>query len=204
MLGLDDYGSDSDTSPPGSPKAPAKVVKPVSHIPKKPQKAPKKFSIALPAPKEVNAGEDEREDDRPAKKRKTGAGVSSLLSMLPTPKSSNPLPTPQRVLGSGAGPGLKFRTQTSNEVFVAPKIDMEKEEFTTELIPPEPSDPISATLFRPTSVAKGRKNISVEEHNINQTTAKPSSAPAKPVSSAPAIDFFSLGQLELSNDIAEV
>ena len=104
MLGLDNYGSDDDTSQPSSPQ-PAPTTKVVV-----PRKHPKKIAIALPAlPKEPSVDEEDEEGaERPLKKRKTGGG-SSLLSMLPTPKQRDALPAAQRVLGGGSkGPMLNL------------------------------------------------------------------------------------------------
>lgn len=78
MLGLDGYGSDSDeeASPPIAPSKPKPKKKKIG-IPLLPQK--------VPPPED----DDELDDERPPAKRprlESGAGVSSLLSMLPAPK----------------------------------------------------------------------------------------------------------------------
>ncbi|KAF9533026.1 mitotic checkpoint regulator, MAD2B-interacting-domain-containing protein, partial [Crepidotus variabilis] len=195
MLGLDNYGSDSDTSPPATPNITAKTTNSAKPTNKVQKLSKKKITFAIPsisAPKDEDATvEQDNEDEPPSKKRKTGAGASSLLTMLPTPKSKNPTSAPQRVLGGGSGPGLNFR-QSKAQTFSAPEFDtLEPEsEFTSEMPDSEPELSTSSMLFRPTSVGKGRKNISIEEHNVNQAVAKP--PPAKPANSAPAVDFFSL------------
>ncbi len=182
MLGLDDYGSDSDSSRPGSPRADTTSHKSVPKL----RRAPKKITIALPT---ISSKDDNEEEDfeRPAKKRKT-AGVSSLLSILPTPKQSIPVPVPQRVLGRGLGRGLHIRSQSSAESTT------QDETESTSTVSKVDKNP-STTLFRPTSLAKGRKNISVEEHSINQPRTEKPPLQEPSTLSEPAVDFFSIGEL---------
>ncbi|KAF8212207.1 mitotic checkpoint regulator, MAD2B-interacting-domain-containing protein [Mycena galopus ATCC 62051] len=184
-LGLGDYGSDSenggdsDNDAP-TPSIPAKLSKPApsTKMALPPVKQKKKVTIGLPALKPVDGDEDELKDERPPAKKprlETGAGKSSLLSMLPAPKQKNPvLPPPERVLGGGSGPGLVFNT--SRRTF---------KDVSTE----SEAEPSTSFSFRPPSLAKGRSNISLEE---GATNAPPRTAPK--VSAAPAVDFFSLGK----------
>ena len=141
MLGIEDYGSDSDVS--DSPK----------HNPPKAKRAPKKITISLPS-LPVTEGAENSEDERPVKKRRTGAGTSSLLSMLPMPKQ-------------------KTLPQSRNH------------ELTTQASESQDAPP----AFMPSSLGKGKKNISVEGVNVNQT-----SQPRHPPETAPAADFFALSE----------
>lgn len=175
MLGIEDYGSDSDSEQ-SLPDISTTVVSPKTT---KTLRGPKKITISLPS---ISNTHDilEAGDERPAKKQKTGgAGSSSLLSMLPLPKQVNLVPQAQRVLGGGTGPGLKFHASTST-MNGSPSVDQEATSQDVCYVEP-------ATLFRPTSVSKGRKNISLEETSIKPTDAIP-----KETTSA-ALDFFSLG-----------
>lgn len=188
MLGLDDYGSDSDSSRPGSPRADTTSQKSVP----KTRRAPKKITIALPTISSKDDHEGE-EFERPAKKRKT-AGVSSLLSILPTPKQNTPVPA-QRVLGRGAkSRELAVRSQSSVESTILPETTAQGDETESTSIA-STADDLSknpTTLFRPTSLAKGRKNISVEEHSINQPWTEKTPLQRPSTSSEPAVDFFSI------------
>ncbi|KIM49077.1 hypothetical protein M413DRAFT_15276 [Hebeloma cylindrosporum] len=179
MLGIEDYGSDSDSEQ-SLPDISTTVVSPKTT---KTLRGPKKITISLPS---ISNTHDilEAGDERPAKKQKTGgAGSSSLLSMLPLPKQVNLVPQAQRVLGGGTGPGLKFHASTST-MNGSPSVDQEATSQDVCYVEP-------ATLFRPTSVSKGRKNISLEETSIKPTDAIP-----KETTSA-ALGFFSLGGCSL-------
>jgi len=185
MLGLDDYGSDSDTD------LPKKSPELVSAAPaKKTQRPPKKIAIALPTIRDAPA--DEREDiERPTKRQKTGAGASSLLSMLPTPKQANPsLPATQRILGGGGAKGSSFAFRTQS-VAIPPDTEDEKG-LPVAVVPEHDAEQSTVPLFRPPSLAKGRKNVSVEEPGIIRTT-KSSMHTSLP---APVVDFFSLGEAD--------
>lgn len=215
MLGIEDYGSDDESSRSGSPEPVQK--RSTSRLPKplpkatKSQRAPKKITIALPSLSAPSKDDLDREpgNDRPLKKQRTGAGVSSLLSMLPTPKESNPTPPTQRVLGGGSGRGLNFQTksqtQSAESTSFQPTIDDASHggDAPVQAEDSEPS-PAPSTLFRPTSLAKGRRNISIEETNVYQvkptqpvTTIQSTatSAPAPVPVPAPASDFFSFSSL---------
>jgi len=188
MLGLDDYGSDSDTD---LPKKSPQLVSSSQPV-KKTQRPLKKIAIALPTIKDAPA--DEPEIERPTKRQKTGAGASSLLSMLPTPKQVNPsLPATQRVLGSGGAKGSAFAFHTQSAA-ISPNTAVEDENGFPVAVFPEQDAPeqSAAPLFRPPSLAKGRKNVSVEEPGVTRTT-KSSMQKCLP---APVVDFFSLGEVD--------
>ncbi|CCX08480.1 Similar to Cell cycle control protein cwf20; acc. no. Q9USK4 [Pyronema omphalodes CBS 100304] len=103
MLDLD-YGSDSDSSETETfvtPRAPSPPPKPTSglfSLLPKPKKGKDKDANANPdAPKKivVNLPKfDDVEEDRPAKKARTGGGISGLSAMLPAPKRKAPVGAP--------------------------------------------------------------------------------------------------------------
>jgi proline-rich protein PRCC len=184
MLGLEDYGSDSDNDRPKS------LVSRTPQPAKKTQRPPKKFAIALP-PVKASSPVDECEDiERPMKRQKIAVGASSLLSMLPTPKQAMPsLPT-QRVLGGSSANGLTFAFRAQSATAVKDEGDP------AAVVQGQTADAQGqsiATLFRPPSLAKGKKNVSVEEPGINRSaiTSKQKSLPA------PTVDFFSLGEADI-------
>lgn len=209
LAGVEDYGSDNDSDDHSSqPSSTSKAVNPskkstfslsspsvlASHAsskidlpPPKPKRGPKKITVGQPTLS--NEGEDEV-DERPAAKKQrleSSAGRSSLISMLPAPKQKVPvLPTPQRVLGGGGGPGLVFNK--SRPTVTDSKIDFGSES-TEDHLPVEEEDETpkaSSTLFRPSSLGKGRANISLEED-------KPPPRTAPQVTATSTADFFSLG-----------
>ncbi|EEB95013.1 hypothetical protein MPER_06083 [Moniliophthora perniciosa FA553] len=124
MLGLEGYGSGSDSddnTPQASPpklKKPTMTAKSSSSLslpaPSGGTKAKTKRKVAIGLPELKPAGNEDQVDDEDkhtAKKPRleAGAGRSSLLSMLPAPKQKAPvLPAPERVLGAGKSPGLVF------------------------------------------------------------------------------------------------
>ncbi|KAF8892555.1 mitotic checkpoint regulator, MAD2B-interacting-domain-containing protein [Infundibulicybe gibba] len=177
MLGIEDYGSGSDNDSSTEQKKPATKTK-----------RPKKITIGLPTLAR-RADEDDLKDEKPPTKKprlESGAGFSSLLSMLPAPKQTNPtLPKPERVLGGGGGPGLVFNTSNSTTSNANDAVDA----IST---PREPS-----TLFLPPSLAKGKSNISLDEEK-----PRPSKATTPPQSKQePAMDFFSLGSTASSSKV---
>src|SRR6267154_5607929 len=129
---VDAYGSDSSDNNSGdehtrSSRSPPRRNKSTSHslppshsstsgssslnLPTpKAKRAPKKIAIDLPALPKDNSPDNDGEDSRPAKKPRTdsrGAGSSALFSKLPAPKMAAPVKAaPERILGSGKGPGL--------------------------------------------------------------------------------------------------
>nr|GAT58651.1 predicted protein [Mycena chlorophos] len=172
-LGLGDYGSDSEhESDTESSVAPPAVSKPVAAAPAPKKRPPKKITIGLPTLGPAPEA-DELDDERPPAKKarlESGAGRSSLLSMLPAPKDKNPvLPPPQRALGGGAAPALTFNS--------TPKVETATSGDALK------SNPIA---FRPASLAKGRANVNVEEGAKSKSTTAP-----RPTA-APSVDFFSL------------
>lgn len=169
--------------PPPSKPAASRIATSVS-------KAKKTKKIAIGLPELGKSGEsDEDEDVPPAKKPRleTGAGVSSLLSMLPAPKVKNPTPAPApRVLGGGGGPGLVFNASSSRPSLpIVHNEDAGADEDTPSIALSPPKMALSRLL--PPSLAKGRSNVNVEDV---QPALK---VTARPAPSAPAVDFFSLG-----------
>ena len=186
MLGVEGYGSgsdsDSDAETTTTTTAPIRSapVKPtttqkstISLPPPKQAKRPKKIAIDLPKP---NKGDDRGDDPEqpPTKKTRTdgkGAGVSSLLFMLPAPKQVAPAQPPQRerVLGGGNAPALSFTS--------APQSAHDGPDRLTVAKP---------NLFVPNSITRGKANVSTEDSEAG---------PSRPraTSSAPVVDFFALG-----------
>ncbi|EIN07335.1 hypothetical protein PUNSTDRAFT_136020 [Punctularia strigosozonata HHB-11173 SS5] len=220
MLGVEDYGSDNESGDesvctPKLPIASASKQPPSSQKPtgglglalpppsagtsSKPTKKTKKIAIGLPSLSKTSDDEAEANDDQPPPAKKArlenGAGRSSLLSMLPAPKQKAPiLPKPERVLGGGQGPGLVFNTSRSSAVASVP---IEEEAVDAEdsavPVPGEDHAPTPSTFMLPSSLRKGKANVSLED-------PAPKSTPApKPISSAPAVDFFSLGSTSSSS-----
>lgn len=169
-------------------------------LPPPKKKAPKKITIGLPSLSN-NVDDNAQLDDRPAKKPRleSGAGSSGLLSMLPAPKNKAPvLPAPQRVLGGGKGPGLVFKTtpsqpQSTQQASVEDDQDdddsapVNEAPSGTSILEEFAESKSTSMSFMPTSVKRGKANISTEERH---TAPKVS---LLKVSSVPAIDFFGLG-----------
>ena len=156
MLGIEDYASDSDASEPKESDPSSKT-----------KRAPKKFTISLPSLPATDSTENS-EDERPAKKRRTGAGSSSLLSMLPTPKQNSVKQSQVNISGT--------------------KTEILDHKLGTQAfkVPDAPLLPLSSSLsLMPTSLGKGKGNISVEEVNIRQAAQSRHSS---------ATDFFALGE----------
>ena len=179
MLGVESYGSGSESEHEDSVKPrDAKAFPIVLPAPKGTSalkaKRPKKITIGLPS---LLASVDEEQDEPPTKKARTsGAGASSLLSMLPAPKQAAPVP--QRVLGRKSGSGLVFNAPRST-----PSQPMNDQEASEPLTSDKTS---TSTSFLPPSLAKGKANISLEDET--KASSKPA-APSRPSS----IDFFALG-----------
>ncbi|TRM56217.1 mitotic checkpoint regulator, MAD2B-interacting-domain-containing protein [Schizophyllum amplum] len=212
-LGLEGYGSGSDSdsdveATPAMPtnKRPAPQSPSSSKLALPPPKASqprtgtRKVKIGLPSLKPVADDEDDFESEKPPAKKPRltpgAGGKSALLSMLPAPKEKNPKPpAPERVLGGGRGQGLVFHTRSSTS---AVDVEADDADEQSASVPPpaashsapEPTPSASAppSMFMPTSLKKGRANISLEEHGVSRSTAKPPVIPA-----APVVDFFSLG-----------
>ncbi|KAI0957241.1 hypothetical protein AcW1_005699 [Taiwanofungus camphoratus] len=189
--------------PTNAPAAPSSASTPFSGLSlpaPKTRRAPKKITIGLPElPPETSKGDDV-DARRVAKKPRlesleSKARSSALLSMLPAPKNTAPVTiTQERVLGGGRGPGLVFNTTASRSSRTSTVEDVEdaKEEGDAtehaETANPVKNVPIP---FLPPSLVKGKANISVEETNDRPQTLV--HAP----SSAPAVDFFSIGKTGL-------
>ncbi|KAG6886048.1 hypothetical protein C0992_004705 [Termitomyces sp. T32_za158] len=206
MLGIEGYGSGSDDD---SDHETVSAVKPTIPAPKHAASTPKS-GLALPPPKakrtkkitiglpslsaDSHTENDDLVEERPVAKRprlETGAGKSSLLSMLPAPKEKAPVaPVSERVLGGGKGRGLDFG---ASRTYAHPRVDDEDAEDIA--IPSTTSEPQNAHVpqaadslpFLPLSLKKGRPNVSLED---DKPKPKPQ-PPQKP--GAPAVDFFSLG-----------
>ena len=206
MLGVEDYGSDSDNEYSPNAPTPAKEtdalpfkhpapVKPATTGSKatiKAKRPAKKIAIGLPTlPAEP---EDDLDAGRPPVKKQrlhSGAGSSSLLSMLPAPKQADPVvPPPERVLGAGRRPGLVFDNSRSINTPAFPLVDNTASEDVDDSTDPRDTLEVeSTTLFRPTSLK--RANISVEERSEPPKKVLPK------VSSPPPTNFFSLGSYVL-------
>lgn len=171
MLGIEDYGSGSESEPEDSPapKADATVI-----TTSKPKRS-KKITIGLPS---LPTSVDNEHDEPPTKKARTSAGASSLLSMLPAPKQTAPVP--QRVLGGKSGPGLVFSSSRS-----IPSQFVNDQETSDTLALDRTSD-LASTSLLPPSLTKGKANISLE-NKLNASSKL--AVPSKPSS----VDFFALG-----------
>jgi proline-rich protein PRCC len=195
---VDAYGSDSSDDNSGDehtpkPRPPPRQSKPTSlslappshsstsgssslNLPApKVRKAPKKIAIDLPAlPKDTSADNDS-EDGRPAKKPRTdsrGAGSSALFSKLPAPKMAAPVKAaPERILGSGKGPGLVFNSAPSQRAQDTSRIspNVNSQQIT------EVEQSASSLPFTPASVRKGKASVSLE-FSSSEKTPNPSSS----------------------------
>lgn len=215
MLGIDDYGSDSDSdvgetpastaSKPSALPTQAPLAKPSLSLPP-PAAAPKpsgglnlpppksskrrdgpvRITVDLPKPKAPEDGEETASKPvikEPGAKTK-GAGASSLLAMLPKPKQAVPTlskPKPPRVLGGGASssyddPGVIMPFDFSN--------NHENDSKSTSS-GGDDSSTIASTSFIPMSTTRPKPKSTPQ--GVNPPT------PKLPASSAPAVDFFSLG-----------
>ncbi|KAJ8521629.1 hypothetical protein ONZ45_g1679 [Pleurotus djamor] len=197
LAGLGDYGSDSDSDSETLQNPPSQTEKKLNLPPPQSKpKRPKKIAIALPA-----LAKDDLDDEKPPPKKprlESGAGSSSLMSMLPAPKVKHPVVQPERVLGGGKGPGLVFKTAPSSNPIppqaivgddedVAESLDT-SHDTTTDTNPPSTSLPMI-----PTNLSKRKANISVEDtvrHKAVRTVA------------APSVDFFGLGTSTTSKSSA--
>ncbi|KAI9509615.1 mitotic checkpoint regulator, MAD2B-interacting-domain-containing protein [Russula earlei] len=155
----------------------------------KAKKPPKKIAIDLPALPKDDSADHDSDEARPSKKLRTentrGAGSSALFSRLPAPMLAAPVkPAPERVLGSGQGPGLVFKKFPSQKPQDTPD--------TPSNVGPEASldameNERSLSLpFMPASVRRGTANVSLEESSSKGTV--------NPLDSSPSavMDLFSL------------
>lgn len=202
---VDAYGSDSGDEHTSRSKSPPRQNKstslslPPSHssasgssslnLPTpKVKRAPKKIAIDLPALPKDNFPDNDSEDTRPAKKPRTdsrGSGSSALFSKLPAPKMPAPVKAPpERILGSGKGPGLVFNNAPSQRAQDTSRIsyDVDVQYSPAEVTEVEQS--AVSLPFTPLSVRKGKANVSLES---------PSSEKAPDPSSTGGVDVFSLG-----------
>lgn len=198
---LVDYGSDDsgdESTPPELNKSTSPSL-PSSHasgsgssgltLPApKVKRAPKKIAIDLPALPKDDSVNHESDGAPLAKKPRTetrGTGSSALFSRLPAPKSVAPVKaTPERVLGSGNGPGLVFNNpppqmvrntfRTPSNVDTQSGLDGTEEEHSVSV------------PFMPVSVMKGKANVSLEESFSKGKASAPDASPPA------AVDLFSL------------
>lgn len=175
MLGLDDYGSDSeddsvDVTTPGP--GPSKSVHATANSTKSTFALPppksitgqsnntqkkKVIKIAIERPQNLKHDDEDTEERATKKRRLEPVGKSSLIGLLPAPqKMASELPAKERVLGGGGGPALVFKSLSTNA--------------TDETLP-------SVTSFLPPSLAKN-KNKDVQNASESSSTG---------------IDPFSLG-----------
>ncbi|KAJ3913723.1 mitotic checkpoint regulator, MAD2B-interacting-domain-containing protein [Lentinula edodes] len=206
MLGIEDYGSGSDSDGEGTSQRlqPIQIKNSSISLPppsstKGPAKKKKTIAISLPTLKHADDGDDDdmQLEMLPAKKAKTGtgAGFSSLLSMLPAPKQKAPVPSaPERVLGGGNGPGLVFNT--SRPATTAAALFTEDEESISGADEPTLEGLTSSSTsfaFRPPSVARGKANISLEEEKPRVTLK------SRDPTSTMSADFFGLASTSSSS-----
>jgi len=197
---VDMYGSDNsgDESTPPQLNNSASLSLPSSHtsgsgssgltLPApKVKKAPRKIAIDLPALPKDDSANHESDEAPPAKKPRMetrGTGSSALFSRLPVPKSAAPVKvTPERVLGSGNGPGLVFNNpppQRVQNTFGTPSnVDAQSGLDGTE-------EQSVSLPFMPVSVMKGKANVSLEESFSKGKVSAPDPSPPA------AVDLFSL------------
>ncbi|KAH9966797.1 mitotic checkpoint regulator, MAD2B-interacting-domain-containing protein [Russula dissimulans] len=159
------------------------------------KKAPKKIAIDLPALSKDDSADPDSDEARPAKKPRTetrGAGSSALFSKLPAPKLAAPVKAaPERVLGGGKGPGLVFNNPLPQRI-----------QDTSETLPDvKPQAPLEAAEeeqsvslpFMPTSVRRGKANVSLEVSSSMGTVNAVDPLPPS------ATDLFSLSTAKASS-----
>jgi len=157
------------------------------------KRVPKKIAIDLPALPKDNSPENDSEDARPAKKPRTdsrGGGSSALFSKLPAPKMAAPVKVaPERILGSGKGPGLVFNTAPSQSTQDTSRplsnVDLQDSPEVTEV-----EQSTSSLPFTPESVRKGKANVSLEGPSSEKVPDPPSTA---------GTDIFSLRSAKSSS-----
>ena len=155
---------------------------PALSLPAPKAKKSKKITIDLPALTKDVSSEYDGNEARPAKRPRTearGAGSSALLSMLPAPKLAAPVKgAPERILGSGKGPGLVFHEPPSQMTKDTP--------YNDDVAAVEQETEKADLPFMPTSVRKGKANISLEESSVKATSY--TRGPPSPTT----VDLFSL------------
>ncbi|KAJ4474521.1 mitotic checkpoint regulator, MAD2B-interacting-domain-containing protein [Lentinula lateritia] len=205
MLGIEDYGSGSDSDGEGTSQClppiqseKSSISLPPPSLTNGPIKKKKTIAISLPTLKHADDSDDDVMIERPpAKKAKagTGAGFSSLLSMLPAPKQKAPVPSaPERVLGGGDGPGLVFNNLRPAAATTA--LSVEDEESISGVDEPTLEGLTSSSTsfaFRPPSVARGKANISLEEEKPRVTLK------SRDPTSKMSADFFGLASTSSSS-----
>lgn len=164
-----------------------------SAVPSK-QKRTKKIAINLPS-----LPPEDEDEGPPTKKARvtssTGAGKSSLLSMLPTPKQPVPVieKKQERVLGGGGGPGLVFRAPRGEARHHEPDTGELSIDATHEEDAERGGGSAPSTSIHPSSLKKGRANVSLETDGPSKPKPPAPASKQPPKSAAPPVDFFSLG-----------
>ncbi|KZS99208.1 hypothetical protein SISNIDRAFT_448070 [Sistotremastrum niveocremeum HHB9708] len=211
MLGLENYGSDSEddqndepqVAPAAAPTGtdltgtrssqstfslpPLKSNASQSNAQRVPPKK-KKIIIAIDKPA---APKDDDDEPKPTIKRKLEpAGKSSLLGMLPPPKKQKvDAPKQERVLGGGSGPGLVFHSRPTEPTTE----DQETDESTSISLVPQSVMKKRSETTAAQSVAPGPDLFSFD------TSKKPPRASLEPsssslssisISSAPAVKAY--------------
>ncbi|KZV90238.1 hypothetical protein EXIGLDRAFT_837936 [Exidia glandulosa HHB12029] len=188
MLGLDNYGSDASDSDNDSPvPVPKEPSKPAVAV----RKTKKPVRIAIELPKAAREREDD-EDDKPAKKKprlESGAGRSSLLSMLPAPKvAASAPPKTERVLG-GAGSGSGWSVSRPADGAPTADDDAEPRDAATLLVPTAVKK--AAAAAKPKAPARDFFSLGSTETTTRDIEPTPSSSSsAVQISSAPAIQEY--------------
>ncbi|KAH9981166.1 mitotic checkpoint regulator, MAD2B-interacting-domain-containing protein [Lactifluus volemus] len=154
----------------------------------KAKKAPKKITIDLPALPKDGSSEEGGDEARPAKRPRTdthGAGSSTLFSMLPAPKlAATVKAAPERVLGSGKGPGLVFNNPPLRKA--EDTSDRTSNNDPQSILEATENEHSSSLPFMPTSVRRGKANVSLEESSSKEAVK------ARDLSSPTTTDIFSL------------
>ncbi|KAI6005622.1 mitotic checkpoint regulator, MAD2B-interacting-domain-containing protein [Pisolithus albus] len=132
MLGIEQYGSDVDSDDDSQQVSNQPPTKPPPPQPAHQTKKPR-----------ITSGSGQ------------GAGMSSLLGMLPAPKQALPVKKEkkeERVLGGGGGPGLRRGSPAHTENEVGATDD-------------------TSTAFLPPSISKGKANVSLDTDGPRKITS---------------------------------
>jgi proline-rich protein PRCC len=95
-----------------------------------------------------------------------GAGSSALFSKLPAPKLAAPVKAaPERILGSGKGPGLIFNNASSQKTQDTSRLSSNVDlQDTLDVMEEQPM----SLPFMPASVRKGKLNVSLEDSSLEK------------------------------------
>ena len=96
-----------------------------------------------------------------------GAGSSALFSKLPAPKLAAPVKAaPERILGSGKGPGLVFNNASSQKTQDTPRLSSDVDlQDSFDVLEEQPM----SLPFTPASVRKGKPNVNLEDSSFEKT-----------------------------------